>query len=94
MSRRGDVYSVRCKGHATGSEAVCAAISCLLCTASAYTEDSNTIVRLSHRLKPADAMLSWQGGVAAETVFRFLEVGMRLLAHNNTEYITVQIVEK
>ena len=94
MQRRGDVYSVKCHGHATGSEAVCAAISCLLCTASAYTEGSTSMVRLSHRLQPADALISWQGGVAAEAVFRYIEVGMRLLSHNNPKQLTVQIIEK
>ena len=87
-------FSVDAQGHATGSVALCAAVSCLLQTLEGRILNEEAVDPLEVRLDAADAKLVWSGGAEAATAFDLAVVGFRRLAATDPARIAVTVEEK
>jgi len=88
LKQREQQYTVSCKGHATGSPEVCAAVSCLLYTLAGWLHNASVLV-LQERLEDGDALIQYHGGAAAETAFDMICVGFLQLEQEYGSYISV-----
>ena len=88
LEQDGHRYTVRCKGHATGSVEVCAAVSCLVYTLVGWLRNASVLV-LKERLEDGDALIQYRGGAAAETAFDMICVGFLQMQEQYPEYISV-----
>ena len=89
LKQAGQQYTISCKGHATGSPEVCAAVSCLIYTLTGWLRNASVLV-LTERLDDGDALIRYHGGAAAETAFDVICVGFLQLAQEYGEYISVE----
>lgn len=83
----GDSYSVRCRGHATGSPEVCAAISCLMFTAAGWLHNTQDAELVYEKLDSGDAYLRWHGG---KWLYDLLKIGFLQLQKTDPEKISVK----
>ncbi len=83
----GDSYSVRCRGHATGSPEVCAAISCLMFTAAGWLHNTQDAELVYEKLDSGDAYLRWHGG---KWLYDLLKIGFLQLQKTEPEKISVK----
>ena len=88
LERSGDRYTVHCKGHATGSVEVCAAVSALTVSLGEWLIQTKTEV-LRERVKDAEIYLCFRGGEAAKAVFDMMCLGFGKLEERYGEYIKV-----
>ena len=88
LRRDGDVCALSAKGHATGSIAVCAAVSGLLSALEAWLREAD-VTLCADRLKPGDALLIWRGGAAGQAVYRLAEIALRQLEAAEPERIEI-----
>ena len=82
----GETFSVRAHGHATGSNEVCAAVSCLLYTLAGYLAN-NTCAQVRVSLKEADAEIVFCGN---ENIFEMLCIGFLQLEKSHPDFISVE----
>ena len=90
-------YSVACEGHATGSGAVCAAVSCLVSSLESWAANSpNARIRRSE-VRPGFACIefgpegsSLEALQACREVFSLVEGGFLCLAAGYPEYIRLE----
>lgn len=90
-------YSVECEGHATGSEAVCAAVSCLVSSLESWAANSpNARIRRSE-VRPGFACIefgpegsSLEALQACREVFSLVEGGFLRLAAGYPDYIRLE----
>ncbi len=75
LKRRGNLYTVRAKGHAVERADVCAAISTLLYTLAGYLANCPEVLLRKQRLLPGDAAVEFGGGKAARMAFDMITVG-------------------
>ena len=90
------VYTLSIKGHATGSEKMCAAVSAIAFAVLAFLNNTETVtVALTKHFdtKNADVLFVWTGGEAALAVFETAVYGLQQLELAEKEYICVQFVE-
>lgn len=87
LEQGGDRYLVSCRGHATGSPAVCAAVSCLVQTLESYLDE----------MLPDSTGLVGEGqatfrfsGPGARTVFHLMSIGFLRLEQTAPEYVQVE----
>ena len=81
-------YSVECEGHATGSGAVCAAVSCLVSSLESWAANSpNARIRRSE-VRPGGSSL--EALQACREVFSLVEGGFLRLAAGYPEYIRLE----
>lgn len=83
----GDSYSVRCRGHATGSPELCAAISCLMFTAAGWLHNTQDAELIYEKLDSGDAYLRWHGG---KWLYDLLKIGFLQLQKTDPEKISVK----
>lgn len=83
----GDSYSVRCRGHATGSPELCAAISCLMFTAAGWLHNTQDAELVYEKLDSGDAYLRWHGG---KGLYDLLKIGFLQLQKTEPEKISVK----
>ena len=88
LEQAGQRYTVRCKGHATGSVEACAAVSCLVYTLAGWLRNSSVLV-LKEELNDGDAQIQYHGGAAAETAFDMICVGFLQLQKQYSDYVSV-----
>lgn len=86
----GDSCSVRCRGHATGSLEVCAAISCLIFTAAGWLHNTQDAELVYEKLDSGDAYLRWHGG---KWLYELLKIGFLQLQKTEPEKISVKFSE-
>ena len=86
----GNRYSCVAKGHATGDERVCAAISTLMYTAAGYLVNAPSEEVLEQRLDPGDAALEWRGN---RTCWDVLKIGFLQLAHSYPRLVKCEVRE-
>ncbi len=101
LAREGDGYVVRCRGHATGENAlteknggegarVCAGISCLCCALEGWLQ--GTGVRTEElRLAPGEAVFRFSGGERARGAFELAAIGFLRLEKTAPERVRVEI---
>lgn len=73
MVQKGGFFSVSANGHT--DPRVCAAVSCLFCTAAEYIATQSGIEQICIRLDPAASRLLWRGSFRAEFLYEFLKTG-------------------
>lgn len=86
----GDRCTLVCRGHATGSEAMCAAVSCLAYTAAGWARNHAQVHE--ERLEDGEACLCFSGA-EARTVFQVLRIGLLQLAASDPERLQAEISE-
>lgn len=86
----GDSFSARCRGHATGSPEVCAAISCLMFTAAGWLHNTQDAELVYEKLDSGDAYLRWHGG---KWLYELLKIGFLQLQKTEPEKISVKFSE-
>ncbi len=77
--RRGERRRLTLRGHATGSPAVCAAASALLCALAGWLRRAEA-PGLELTLRPGDGQVACEGGAAEETAFQIVLTGLAQLA--------------
>jgi len=93
LERDGDRYTVACKDHATGSEAVCAAVSTLCYTLAGYLHNIPCEIE-KEELKMGDARIIFYGrSEPARAGFDMACVGFLQLAASYPEYVSAEIQE-
>ena len=90
LSRAGGRYSLRARGHAYGSPAVCAAASALIWALEGWLRGAEGAEVEEARLAPGDALLVWRGGAGSDEVFRLVETGLRQIAATRPTKIFVR----
>ena len=89
LEKDGNRFTVSAKGHATGSEKMCAAISTLIYTLAGWLENSPEIESRA-TLNDANAHIEFYG---AESVFELICIGFLQLEKTNDKYIRVTLRE-
>lgn len=92
----GQRYTLSVKGHATGSEKVCAAVSAISFAVLAFLNntETDTIPLIKHfDNKNADAHFVWTGGCGALAAFELAYMGFKQLEMAEKECICVRFVE-
>lgn len=92
----GQRYTLSIKGHATGSEKVCAAVSAISFAVLAFLNNTETtaIALTKHfDAENADAHFVWIGGEAALAAFETAVYGLQQLELAEKECICVRFVE-
>ncbi|MCD7927352.1 MAG: ribosomal-processing cysteine protease Prp [Oscillospiraceae bacterium] len=87
LEQDGKRYLVSCLGHATGSPAVCAAVSCLAQTLEAYLEEM--LPEDSTRLVGEGQAVFRFSGPGARTVFYLMTIGFLRLEQTAPECVQV-----
>ena len=84
---------VEADGHATGSPALCAAVSCLAYTLKGWLANAEDVIVTENSMEDGSICFAWGGGAGSETVMDFLMVGFIELMETEPERITVEITE-
>lgn len=87
LEKAGERYSMTCKGHATGDERVCAAVSTLVGSLVNYLRCTEH--PFDERIESGDACVRWTG--AENAVFEFLCAGFLALQAADKERVRVEI---
>ena len=87
------VFEVTCDGHATGSDAMCTAISTLTQTLYGWVRNKEDVKISQQAIVPGHFHLRFHGGNAGE-VFFYVLVGMLQLQETDSEHISVEFYEK
>lgn len=90
-----DRYQISARGHATGSPAVCAAVSGILYALIGYVknaQDGSTLA-YSGRVSSGDVAIDFRGGERAEAVFDMAVIGLLQIEKSCPEYIHVETME-
>lgn len=85
--KRGRVNTVKCEGHATGSNEVCAAASMLVYTLLGHLERRGR-KPIKEEVREGYAEISFKG---QRELYATIETGFLLLAQNYPEYCEVHI---
>lgn len=83
-------FTVKARGHATGSPEMCAAVSCLIQTAAGWLRNTDSITIRTMELGSGKALLKWRGGDRARWLWELLEIGFLQLELTAPEYIHVE----
>lgn len=89
-----DRYILSARGHATGSVAVCAAISGLVYALAGYLACREDAREYRQVLEEAHAYLEYGGGEAVEAAFQMALVGLLQIEKQYPELVKVEIAEK
>lgn len=79
-----------CEGHAEGSPALCAAVSCLICTVAGWVRFSG-IERFSEELTSGKALLEFAEGAKSDMVLTLAAIGLLQLEKHDPARIKVTI---
>lgn len=92
LRRRGNLFCVQAKGHATGSVEVCAAVSCLLYTLAGYLMNNPKGIHcIECKLSEADVDLCFRGEDAAKMLFAIARIGFLQLENSFSKFLCVNV---
>ncbi len=92
LAQAGGRYRLTARGHATGSEKVCAGISAIVYALAGWlanAEKTGAAYVESLRLDSADVEIIFSGGSEAEAVFLMAEVGLLQIQLQYSEFLRV-----
>lgn len=89
----GDRAFVEAKGHATGSETVCAGVSAILFALAGYLKNDEGAHILAFRLTPGDALLRARGGKEMRGAFEGAVIGLLQLAKSYGDFVSAEEIE-
>lgn len=90
---RGNVWTLRASGHATGSDAACTAVSAMLYSLAGYLVNAKEHGRaecLHHEMGGGEALLSYAGDDRMSEVFRAITIGLLQISQAMPDYVQVQ----
>ena len=83
-----DRFLVTCKGHATGSEAVCAGVSAIIYALAGWV-NNYAPEGVKIELESGDALVTFKGGEAAQAAFDMALIGLKQIQLAEPERISV-----
>lgn len=86
IEEHGAERRIECKGHATGSEQVCAAISALMTALAGYLVNHNPQRINTIMLESGHNVIAFRGAAAA---FEMTKIGLMQLAQSYPKYICI-----
>ena len=92
FKRDGNRYEVRATGHATGSDAVCAAVSAIMYALAGWlinADDGGKAYDVLIDMSSGRAMLGWRGGAEADAVYNMVVIGLAQIAQSYPDYIQI-----
>lgn len=88
----GDLFTLAVRGHATGSEEVCAGVSAIVYALAGWAENyAEADVRTE--LESGDALVTFRGGSEAEAAFDMAVIGLQQIEAGHGRYICVRNAE-
>lgn len=87
LNRKGNTYSIEAKGHATGSEVVCASISTLIYSLKGYLINSDLEV-LEDITKPGYAKVTFSGD--GDKLYKFMDIAFHQLELKEKDFIKIK----
>ncbi len=87
--RRGEEQELTLRGHATGSPAVCAAASALVCALAGWLRSARAD-GLELKLQPGDARIVCRGGAEEEVAFGLVLLGLAQLGRDYPPYLALK----
>lgn len=90
LESEGEKCRILCEGHAEGSPALCAAVSCLIVTVAGWVRFSG-IGRISEELASGRALLEFAGEPEGGTVMTLAAVGFLQLEKHDPARINVTV---
>lgn len=92
--KNGNWYTVTAKGHATGSQEVCAAVSSLLYALAGYVKnEKKSLSSAEWSIDSGDVFVLFRGGEKARAVFDMTVIGLLQIEKSHPEYIRVERME-
>lgn len=83
-----DRFLVTCKGHATGSEKVCAGVSAVIYALAGWVNNyAEAEVRIE--LESGDALITFRGGSEAEAAFDMALIGLKQIQLAEPDKVSV-----
>ena len=92
FKRDGNRYEVRATGHATGSDAVCAAVSAIMYALAGWlinADDGGKAYDVLIDMSSGRAKLGWRGGAEADAVYNMVVIGLAQIAQSYPDYIQI-----
>lgn len=87
-----DCFLLVCKGHATGSEDVCAGVSAIVYALAGWAENyAESDVKTE--FESGDALVTFRGGSEAEAAFDMAVIGLKQIEAGHGRYISVRNAE-
>ena len=93
FERAGNRYTLSAKGHATGSEIVCAGISAILFSLAEYLELDEDARKIRKVMEEANVHLAYAGGKDVETAYTMAMVGLAGLRNSYPELVEIETFE-
>ena len=88
--RNSDTYTVKCQGHATGSENICAAVSSIVYTLAGYLLNSENIKVLTNKTESGNAEFIFSGGAEAAYCYKMAVIGLSQLAKSFPNFVKIK----
>lgn len=94
LKREGNTYTAEAKGHATGNQDVCSAVSAIFCALAKWVEDTETDVTATMTdLAEGDCFIRFRGReTVCREVARFVRGAFELLSYNYPDYVKLTII--
>lgn len=83
---------ISAKGHATGSEKACAAVSSLIYAFAGYLKNDPTAEILTLDIFPGDVVIQARGGASLLGAFRMAAIGLGQIAKAEPERVQAEIL--
>lgn len=87
-------YELTVRGHATGSEKVCAAVSGIVYALAGMLANDEETTILTQEIRPGDADISFSGGEKALGAMRMACIGLMQLEKAEPDKVRCKISEK
>lgn len=86
----GPEYSLRMKGHATGSDVICAACSAIAYSLAGYLQNRTGIHYSAYEVSSGEVNIAVQGGPILQEVFTMAYIGLAQIAAQYPEYVSIE----
>lgn len=92
LNNKNNVYRIECRGHATGSQETCSAISALVYALKGYIDNGyGGVIKRNTTIGDGYISLEFSGGAQAEAIFDVVALGlMQLESAYDGEYVKIQ----
>ena len=88
----GGVMRLSVRGHATGSDQVCAAVSGLVCALAGYLANDDGAQVQEQVVDSARAVFRFTGGPEAHGAFKAVVIGLQQLAASYPDFIEAGVI--
>lgn len=85
----GGQYLVAAKGHATGSEQVCAGVSAIMYALAGTIKNNHCCKELDCKIQDGFLLCKFSGGREAAAYYELTVIGLKQIANSYPEYIEI-----